>query len=56
MARPPSRTPVAGGFPIAMGAMLGTVGGLATGQPTIGFLTGLAIGAFLALLIFLRDR
>ncbi|NJR80157.1 hypothetical protein [Sphingomonas corticis] len=56
MAPPPSRSPVAGGFPIALGAILGTVGGLVAGQPTIGFLAGLAIGAALALLIYLRDR
>lgn len=55
MARPPSRSPAAGGFPIAMGAILGTVGGLVAGQPTIGFLCGLAIGVALALLIWWRD-
>jgi hypothetical protein len=54
MANP--RNPSAGGFPIAMGAILGTVGGLIAGQPSLGFLTGLALGGAIALAIWLRER
>jgi hypothetical protein len=50
------RSPIAGGFPIAAGALLGTAVGVALRQPTIGFLGGLALGGVLALAIWLRDR
>lgn len=50
------RSPTAGGFPIAAGAILGTIGGLVARQPTIGFLIGLAIGIAIAVAIWLRGR
>jgi len=53
---PSPRSPSAGGFPIALGALGGTALGLYTGQPSIGFLAGLAAGVVLALLIWWRDR
>ena len=56
MASPSDRPTAAGGFPIAAGALLGTIGGLVAGQPTIGFLAGLATGVGIAVLIWLRDR
>lgn len=49
-------SPVAGGFPIAVGALLGTVAGLVLRQPSIGFLAGLALGCVVALVVWLRDR
>ncbi len=49
-------SPVAGGFPIAAGALLGTAVGVALRQPSIGLLAGIAIGSAIALLIWLRDR
>jgi hypothetical protein len=54
----PSPTPpsLAGGFPIAAGALLGCFVGVALGQPSIGFLTGLAIGVLIAVAIWLRGR
>ena len=55
MAPPPS-SPAAGGFPIAAGAILGTIGGLVARQPTIGFLTGLGAGVAIAIVIWLRGR
>lgn len=55
MPTPPS-SPAAGGFPIALGAIGGTMVGLAAGQPTIGFLGGLALGIAIAIAIWLRDR
>ena len=51
-----SRTPAAGGFLIAAGAMVGPVVGLFLGQPTIGFLAGVGLGTAAALLIWWRDR
>ncbi|WP_200932368.1 hypothetical protein [Sphingomonas sp. Leaf412] len=56
MAPPPDRPTAAGGFPIAAGALLGTVAGLFAGQPSIGFLAGLAVGVAIAIAIWLRDR
>lgn len=55
MATPPS-SPAAGGFPIAVGAIGGTIVGLVMRQPTIGFLGGLALGIAIAIVIWLRDR
>lgn len=51
-----STSPMAGGFPIAVGAIGGTVAGLIAGQPTIGFLAGLGIGVALAIAIWWKDR
>lgn len=55
-ARMPNRSPAAGGFPIAAGALIGTAVGVALRQPSIGLLAGLALGALIALAIWLRDR
>ena len=55
MARPPSRTPAAGGIFVALGALLGPIGGLVARQPSIGFLTGLAIGAAIAVAMWWRN-
>ena len=54
--KPPTRTPLAGGALIAIGAMGGTVVGASQGQVTAGFLIGLAAGAAIAILIWLVDR
>jgi hypothetical protein len=51
-----TRSPSAGGFPIAIGVIGGTIIGLATGQPTIGFLAGLGLGIAVAVAIWLRGR
>lgn len=45
----------AGGFLIAMGAMLGACVGFLFGQATPGFLIGSATGIALAVAIWLRD-
>jgi hypothetical protein len=50
------RSPTAGGFPIAAGAILGTIGGLVARQPTIGFLAGLGLGVLVAVAIWLKGR
>ncbi len=47
----PSR---AGGFAIAAGIMLGCIGGLVVGQPSAGFLVGLAVGIVIAVVLWRR--
>ena len=53
---PAHRPPAAGGLPLALGAIGGAVIGFATGQPTLWFLAGLALGIVAALLIWWRGR
>lgn len=51
------RTPRrAGGAIIAASIIMGVVGGIILGQPSIGFLAGAAIGTLIAVLLWLRDR
>ena len=51
-----SRPSAAGGFPIAAGAVIGVVAGYIGRQPVAGLLIGVAIGAALAVAIWLLDR
>lgn len=51
-----SSSPAGGGVMIAGGAVLGTIVGLVLGQPTLGMLSGLAIGVAIALAIWLVGR
>lgn len=53
--RPPP-TPLAGGFPIAAGVLLGCILGFVGGQPTVGFFVGLALGSAVAAALWLRGR
>lgn len=53
---PNSKSPMAGGFLIALGTLLGVVGGIAAGQVTIGFLVGFGAGLVAAIGIWLKDR
>lgn len=46
----------AAGSLLAISIIAGVVGGVVAGQPSIGFLVGLAAGALLALLWWLKDR
>ena len=55
MAAPP-QTPMAGGALIALGIIVGAVGGYVLREPTIGFLLGLGAGVLASLLIWWRDR
>lgn len=52
----PPRNPAAGGFLIAMGAILGAFGGVLFGESTRGFFAGLVLGAVLAVIVWWRDR
>jgi hypothetical protein len=55
MAQPPENTR-SGGIFIAIGGFAGVFMGRHYGQPTVGFISGLAIGGLLALLMWLKDR
>ena len=56
MANPSSRTPMAGGFLLALSLLVGTVAGAGQGQASIGFVAGLGVGLILLLAIWLIDR
>ena len=56
MTDPAPRPANAGGFIIAASLLLGTIIGLVFGQPSIGFLAGLAFGSAIAVILWLRDR
>jgi uncharacterized membrane protein len=46
----------AAGFILAISIMAGAVAGAIVGQPSIGFLAGLAAGLLIAVLFWLNDR
>ncbi|EAT08115.1 MULTISPECIES: hypothetical protein [Sphingomonadaceae] len=48
--------PTGSGAIIALLILAGTIGGGLLGQPTIGLLSGLALGIIIALLIYLGER
>lgn len=50
------RTTNAGGVFLALGAILGTVGGSLAGVPTAGLIAGLILGGAGALIVWLVDR
>jgi hypothetical protein len=52
----PSRSPLGGGVLIAVGAIIGAFGGAFFGESSRGFFAGLAAGAVLAIIVWLRDR
>jgi hypothetical protein len=51
-----NRSSMAGGFLLAVGILVGTVGGGLLGQPSIGFLAGTAIGIALVAFVWAFDR
>ena len=51
-----TRSPSAGGAPIALGAIGGAAIGFVRHQPTVWLLGGLAVGALIALLIWWWGR
>lgn len=56
MNAPQSNRTQAGGFLIAASVIVGAVAGIIVGQPSAGFVIGLAIGVVLAVLIWRKDR
>ena len=50
------KSPVAGGFAIAVGATVGGFYGITQGQPSAGLIVGAAIGVAVAVLIWVLDR
>jgi uncharacterized membrane protein (UPF0136 family) len=56
MTRPPSRTPMAGGFLLAISLLAGAIIGAGRGQASIGFVAGLAVGLVLLVAVWLIDR
>lgn len=56
MSLPDQRSPSGGGFVLAASLMIGTIIGLVLGQPTIGFLAGLGVGAAAAVAFWLKGR
>ena len=54
--KPPRKTPLAGGFVIALGAIGGAVYGLIHHQPTIGLLVGVGIAVVISVLLWLFSR
>ena len=51
-----SNVPRAGGALLAAALLVGVLGGTLAGQPSIGFLAGLAAGLVLVLAVWLIDR
>lgn len=50
----PSRSPIAGGAPLALSIVAGALIGLILGEPSIGILAGAAVGIAIALAVWLR--
>lgn len=48
--------PIAGGALLALSLIAGTVTGVVTGQPSLGFMGGLGIGLVLLFVVALLDR
>lgn len=51
-----TRNPVSGGFAIGLGALIGGLWGVHSGQAILGLGGGIAIGAAIALIVWLIDR
>jgi hypothetical protein len=51
-----TRSTQAAGFILAISILAGAVAGAIVGQPSIGFLAGLAAGVLIALLFWLNER
>ena len=56
MARPPRKDARSGGALLAVSIVAGAVGGTIGGQPSIGFLAGLAAGLLMLGAVWLVDR
>lgn len=56
MTRSPSKTPVAGGFLLALSLIVGVFVGIARGEASLGFVIGLGVGVALLAGVWLIDR
>ncbi|MBQ1500594.1 MAG: hypothetical protein IIZ38_19985 [Sphingomonas sp.] len=56
MTKTPSKTPMAGGFLLALSLIVGVFAGIARGEASFGFVVGLGIGIALLVLVWLVDR
>jgi hypothetical protein len=57
MATPsPKRSPLGGGFLLALSIFAGVIGGGLLGQPSIGLIAGVAVGVLLLGFVWLLDR
>jgi hypothetical protein len=56
MANTPSRTPMAGGFLLAVSLLAGTIIGAGKGEASMGFVVGLGVGLVLLVAVWLIDR
>lgn len=56
MANPPSRTPMAGGFLLAVSLLAGAIIGAGQGQASLGFVAGLGVGLILLVIVWAIDR
>jgi hypothetical protein len=56
MTKPPSKTPMAGGFLFAICLIIGVFVGIARGEASFGFVIGLGVGLALLLAVWLVDR
>ncbi|MFS2110603.1 hypothetical protein ACCC88_12995 [Sphingomonas sp. Sphisp140] len=56
MAKTPSKTPLAGGFLLALSLLVGVFVGIARGEASFGFVVGLGVGVALLVLVWLVDR
>lgn len=51
-----SRTPMAGGFLLAIALIVGVIAGAAKGEPSLGFVIGLGVGLAGLLAVWLMDQ
>ncbi|MES2987691.1 MAG: hypothetical protein V4808_07280 [Pseudomonadota bacterium] len=51
-----SRTPMAGGFLLAIALLVGVIVGAVKGEPSLGFVVGLGIGIAGLVIVWLLDR
>jgi hypothetical protein len=56
MTKSPSKTPVAGGFLLALSLIVGVFVGIARGEASFGFVIGLGVGVLLLAAVWLVDR
>jgi uncharacterized membrane protein (UPF0136 family) len=51
-----TRNPMSGGFLLALSLIIGVLVGVWRGEPSVGFVGGLAVGLALLLVVWLIDR